>query len=88
MPTRYYELVELHGAVPALAEINFKPQKSADVTVYLRKNDPEDDNENDKENDNLLKWESKKLKVYLKQSVKELKAQIGYDNKFKKAFQY
>ena len=60
--------------MPALAKVDLKPVKYAEVTCILRKND------NDKENDVLinddLKGESKAIKVNLKQTVKELKKQI------------
>lgn len=59
-----------YGAIPALAKVVLKPVKCAEVTIVFRKK-----NDNDKEND-YLKGESKKLKVNLKHSVKDLKSQI------------
>lgn len=56
--------------MPALASVDLRPPvKCAEVTIIFRKGD------GDKENEHL-QGESKKITVDLKQTVKDLKAQI------------
>jgi len=68
-PSRYYELFNKYGAIPALAKVCLKPDVTAKVKVIYIKN------QNDKENDNGE--QSKVIKINLKQSVKELKVQLS-----------
>ena len=68
--SRYFDLFNKYGNVPALASVDLRPPvKVAQVTIVFRKGD------SDKENEHL-QGESKKITVDLKQTVKDLKAQI------------